>query len=83
MKGFTQETTGEERENARIVKSHEIAKEVCEVASTYREAMRILDGAKEEIETAMRLSTPWVRDQPQDRWGRVIKTPGKEAPGVE
>lgn len=81
MKGKENLTPNEEEEQRRIA-AHKIAKEVCEVAATFWEALYLLEAAADEIKRYRDSGSPRVGKWPIDRFGRLIKeTPDAEAPG--
>ncbi len=73
MKSFTSEMTSKQKEDMRAIFEYRIAQAVCEEASTYREALSILDGAKRQFKAAITFSEPKLEDAPRNScYGKVI-----------
>ena len=83
MKNFTPEMTSKQKEDMRAILEYRIAQEVCKEASTYQEALSILDGAKRQFEAAVTFSEPKLEDAPRNSWYEKVILPENGVPGSE
>lgn len=75
MKSFTPEMTSKQKANMRTVFAYQVAQMVCKEASTYQEALSILDEAKRQFDVAITLSEPRLENEPRNSWYEKVALP--------
>lgn len=83
MKSFTPEMTSRQKADMLAVLAYQVAQMVCKEASTYQEAISILDEAKRQFEAAAAFSEPRLGNEPLNCFYEKVALPENGVSGSE